>query len=131
MSNRTMMKSALAFALMASPLMAQAETFQFDSKKVKGLTYSFDIAEQDGKVIKVVNKDGKPWVLGEGSMGIAIAITVNGKQEVLKYFKTNEYFDKKELKLYEYLGKLRGCLEYSASSLIVWSSSDVGAINVL
>ena len=25
----------------------------------------------------------------------------------------------------------RGCLEYSASSLIVWSSSDVGAINVL
>ena len=26
---------------------------------------------------------------------------------------------------------VRGCLEYSASSLIVWSSSDVGAINVL
>ena len=26
---------------------------------------------------------------------------------------------------------LRGCLEYSASSLIVWSSSSVGATNIL
>ena len=35
------------------------------------------------------------------------------------------------MKIFIMVASIRGCLEYSASSLIVWSSSDVGAINVL
>ena len=42
-----------------------------------------------------------------------------------------KYIQKELIREPENTTYLRGCLEYSASSLIVWSSSDVGAINVL
>ena len=96
-------KLLLAMALLTAPVISKAVTFSIESEKRPGVTYTFDI---DRKGLDVVLKDGKPWVLGEGSMGIAIVIEINGTRKVLKYFKNNGHFSAASLKDYELFGKL-------------------------
>lgn len=97
-----MKKNFVIIAIMSVMAMSShAKTFSFMSKKTKNLEYSFEVPES----VEVQLKNGEPHVLGEGSMGIAIRVLYHGKQRVLKYFKTNEFFTEAELETYARLAR--------------------------
>lgn len=94
---------ASAAVILLTPALSFAEKFQYTSKDKKTV-YDFELP--DSSSIEIIeNNDGSPKVLGEGSMGIAFKISVDGEERVLKYFKTNESFTPQELQIYAELAK--------------------------